>query len=171
MCVFFHSPSLTLSCWAHSNVLILCRWIMRVFKLSEILLGFLVHSIVKCMAVLRFPRVRCCATPHHTTSQSYMMQNVSVEQKFFHCKNHNNACDYGNNVSQGKKSECINLFPNTASTMRILYIFRLFANTNILSSDVFFSQRFSFCRARNFRYHLFPFSICKKKARTPHTHT
>lgn len=64
LCVFF-SLSFSLSCWAHLNVLILCRWIMRVFKLSEILLGFLVHSIVKCMAVLRFPRVRCCARPHH----------------------------------------------------------------------------------------------------------
>lgn len=78
---------------------------MRTFKLSEILLGLLVHSIVKCMPVRPCP-LSWHAAPRH----SHMMRNVSGEEKFFYCENRNNDCDYGNNVSQEEKSECINLF-------------------------------------------------------------
>lgn len=75
---------------------------MRTFKLSEILLGLLVHSIVKCMPVRPCP-LSWHAAPRH----SHMMRNVSGEEKFFYCENRNNDCDYGNNVSQEKKANVL----------------------------------------------------------------
>lgn len=168
-------------CWIHLNVLILlrwfffCRWIMRTFKLSEILLGLLVHSIVKCMPVRPCP-LSWHAAPRH----SHMMRNVSGEEKFFYCENRNNDCDYGNNVSQEKKANVlifskhsINNDINNAYFVHFQIIREYKQFSLLLSYPIFPFCVISFCHTRNFCYHLFPFSISRKKRckNRRHTHT